>query len=291
MRYRFVKEHEKQFRVAVMCRVLRVSRSGYHASLDRPKSEREKERKRLLLLIEDVHKKSRKTYGSPRIYRQLVKDGIACSRGRVARLMRNAGIRAKQKRKFVATTDSKHDFPVAKNILDRQFDVVAPNKVWAADITYIPTEEGWLYLAGVLDLCTKTAVGWSMGSSLEKRLVIDALGMAYLRRRPSEGLLHHSDRGCQYASMEYRDLAEEYGMQMSMSRKGNCWDNAPMESFFGTLKKELVHHKKYRSREEARRDIFEYIEVFYNRQRLHSSLGYKSPAEFESEFQPAACAV
>ena len=205
--------------------------------------------------------------------------------------MRAAGIRAKQKRKFVVTTDSKHDLPVAENLLDRQFDVSKPNTVWMADITYIPTDEGWLYLSAVMDLCSKGIAGWSMDGRMEAELVKDALRMAYARRNPSHGLLHHSDRGSQYASREYQTLLKGYGMQVSMSRKGDCWDNAPMESFVHTLKTELTHHKKYRTREQARRDIFEYIEVFYNRQRLHSSLGYKSPAEFESEFQTAASAA
>jgi len=244
-------------------------------------SKRSVENSLLLERIESVYKKSRRTYGSPRIHRQLVSEGQICGRGRVERLMSANGIRAKQKRKFVVTTDSKHDLPVAQNILGREFAVGEPNKVWLSDITYIPTDEGWLYLAGVLDLCSRTAVGWSMSESLERTLVIDALGMAYRRRRPGKGLVHHSDRGSQYASEDYRNLLKDYGMQMSMSRKGDCWDNAPMESFFGTLKKELVHHRSYRTRDDARRDIFDYIEIFYNRERLHSSLGYLSPADYE----------
>jgi putative transposase len=291
MRYRFMKEHEKQFRLWVMCRVLEVSRSGYYSWRNRPESERTQENEKLLAKIKASHKKSKKTYGSPRIHERLVKDGVRCSRGRVARLMRANGIRAKQKRKFVVTTDSKHDLPVVENILDRQFDVDTPNTVWTADITYIPTDEGWLYLSAVMDLCSKGIAGWSMDERMKADLVASALTMAYDRRNPGVGLLHHSDRGSQYASEDYQKLLKEYGMQPSMSRKGDCWDNAPMESFFHTLKTELTHHKRYHTREEARRDIFEYIEVFYNRQRLHSSLGYKSPAEFESEFQPAAYAA
>ena len=265
----------------VMCRVLRVSRSGYYAWCVRPESRRVAESRRLLEKIKLVHKKSRRRYGSPRVHGQLVCDGESVSRGRVERLMRANGIRAKQKRKFVPTTDSKHDLPVAHNILGREFTVGEPDQVWVSDITYIPTDEGWLYLAGVLDLCSRTAVGWSMGESLEGTLVIDALKMAYRRRRPVRGLLHHSDRGSQYASEDYRNLLKDYGMQMSMSRKGDCWDNAVMESFFSTLKKELVHHRKYRTRAEARQEIFEFIEVFYNRERLHSSLGYLCPADYE----------
>jgi transposase InsO family protein len=264
-----------------MCRVLAVSRSGYYTWRTKPESERTRENRRLVSRIKSIHKKSRENYGSPRIHETLKAEGETCSKKRVEKLMSKNGIRAKQKRKFVATTDSKHDLPVAENILDREFAVDEPNKVWTSDITYIPTDEGWLYLAGVLDLCSKTAVGWSMGESMERTLVMDALSMAYQRRRPGEGLIHHSDRGSQYASEDYRRLLREYGMQTSMSRKGNCWDNAPMESFFGTLKKELVHHRKYRTRDEAKRDIFEYIEVFYNRERLHSSLGYLSPVDYE----------
>jgi len=281
MRYAFIAAHAVEFSIVVMCRVLRVSRSGYYDWCTRPKSKRSVENRRLLERIRVVHKKSRRTYGSPRVHRQLVSEGQRCSRGRIERLMSANGIRAKQKRKFVATTDSKHDLPVAENVLAREFAVVEPNKVWVSDITHIPTDEGWLYLAGVLDLCSRTAVGWSMSESLERRLVMDALGMAYRRRRPGKGLVHHSDRGSQYASEDYRNLLKGYGMQMSMSRKGDCWDNAPMESFFGTLKKELVHHRRYRTREEARRDIFDYIEIFYNRERLHSSLGYLSPVDYE----------
>jgi len=291
MRYQFMQAHEKQFRIGTTSRVFRVSRSGYYAWRNRPESERAKENKTLLLRIETAHKDSKKRYGSPRIHQQLVKNGIACSRGRVARLMREAGIRAKQKRKFVLTTASNHDLPVAENLLNRQFDVATLNTVWTADITYVPTEEGWLYLGVVMDLCSKGIAGWSMDERMKSDLVASALRMAYERRNPGAGLLHHSDRGSQYASQDYQELLKAYGMQGSMSRKGDCWDNAPMESFFHTLKTELTHHEKYRSREEARRDIFEYIEVFYNRQRLHSSLGYKSPAEFEQEFQETAYAV
>lgn len=268
----------------MMCRVLSVSKSGYYAWLGRPESKRSSENRRLLLRIRIVHKESRETYGSPRVHRRLLRDGVRCGEVRVAKLMAAHGIRALRKRKFVVTTDSKHNHPVADNVLDRQFEVAEPNKVWVSDITYIPTGEGWLYLSGVLDLCSKLVVGWSMSDRLESSLATDALEMAYGRRQPGRGLLHHSDRGSQYASGEYGRLLDRYGMQMSMSRKGNCWDNAPVESFFGTLKRELVHHRRYRTKQEARRDIFEYIEVFYNRERLHSSLGYMSPAEFERQW-------
>jgi transposase InsO family protein len=267
----------------LMCRALEVSRSGYYAWRARAASRRSMKNRLLLERIKAVHKKSRKTYGSPRVHRQLVAEGERCGRGRVERLMKANGIRAKQKLRFVATTDSKHDLPVAENILEREFAVDEPNRVWSSDITYIPTDEGWLYLAGVMDLCSRTAVGWSMSDTLEKRLVLDALKMAHQRRRPGKGLIHHSDRGSQYASDDYGNLLKSYGMRMSMSRKGDCWDNAVIESFFGTLKKELVHHRKYRTRAEARQDIFEFIEVFYNRERLHSSLGYLSPLNYEKQ--------
>lgn len=281
MKYAFIAAHKVSYSVKVMCRVLSASRSGYYAWCCRPASVHSVENNLLLKRIKAIHITSRKTYGSPRVHHQLVSEGQVCSRGRVERLMSANGIRAKQRRKFIVTTDSKHDLPVERNILARQFAVGEPNKVWVSDITYIPTDEGWLYLAGVLDLCSRMAVGWSMSDSLESRLVIDALGMAYQRRRPGKGLLHHSDRGSQYASEDYRRLVRGYGMQASMSRKGDCWDNAPIESFFGTLKKELVHHRRYRTREEARKDIFDYIEIFYNRERLHSGLGYLSPVQYE----------
>lgn len=282
MRYRFIKEHEKQFQSAVMCQALRVSRSGYYAWQNREESSRSRENKRLLVEIKAVHKKSRGTYGSPRVYRQLRKAGETCSRGRVARLMRAAGIAAKHKRKYVATTDSRHSLPIAANLLERRFQADTPNKVWLSDITYIPTHEGWLYLSAVMDLHSRYIAGWSMREDMESGLVMGALNMAYRRRKPAPGLLHHTDRGRQYASKDYKQLLSEYGMQQSMSGKGDCYDNAPMESFFHTLKTELVHQRRYRSREEAKREIFEYIEVFYNRQRLHSSLDYCSPAEFEA---------
>ena len=291
MRYRFIKEHEKQFQVSVMCILFAVSRSGYYTWEDRPESERAAANEKLLEKIKEAHKDSKETYGSPRVHEQLLKNGEVCGKNRVARLMREAEIRAKQAHKFKVTTDSDHNLPVAENLLDRKFDVDTPDKVWTADITYIPTDEGWLYLSAVMDLCFKGIVGWSMNNRMKAELVSDALKMAYERSNPEEGLLHHSDRGSQYASGAYQELLGEYGIIPSMSRKGNCWDNAPMESFFHTLKTELTHHKRYRTREEARRDIFEYIEVFYNRQRLHSSLGYKTPAEFESEYQVAAKAA
>lgn len=283
MRYAFIAEQKLPYSLTILCRVLRVSRSGYYAWKKRPESCRVVDNQHLVTRIRQIHKESWGTYGSPRVHRQLRLDGMLCSRGRVERLMSSNRIYGQSRRRFVVTTDSKHTLPVSPNILDRKFSVMALDRVWVSDITYIPTNEGWLYLAGVLDLCSRRIVGWSMSKSLERSVVMDALTMAYRHRKPGQGLIHHADRGCQYASQDYQSLLASYGMQSSMSRKGDCWDNAPMESFFATLKKELVHGFKFRTREEARRMIFEYIEVFYNRQRLHSSLGYVSPATFEQQ--------
>jgi putative transposase len=281
VRYQFIKDNQKQFRISVMCCVLGVSRSGYYGWLKRPKSAREAANDVLLEKITKEHKKSRQTYGCRRIHKQLLAMQESCSRNRVARLMRRNSLAAKTKRKFRATTNSKHDLPVAKNLLDRQFDVDMPNRVWVSDITYIPTEEGWLYLAAVMDLHSRRIVGWSMAERMTRELAIDALARAVRQRKPQPGLIHHSDRGVQYASLDYQSLLSRHGMICSMSRKGNCWDNAAMESFFGSLKTECTHHRRYHSRSEARRDIFFYMEVFYNQDRLHSTLGYRSPAQFE----------
>lgn len=266
-----------------MCRVLEISRSGYHDWVHRDKSLREIEDSRLLEKIEEIFKASKKTYGSRRIHRQLILDGEICSRRRVTRLMRKNGIMPKRKRRFVKTTDSGHDFPIVENLLDRDFSIDQPNKAWVSDITYIPTDEGWLYLSSVIDLYNREAVGWSMSGRIDRKLVIDALDMAVLHRKPGPGLIAHSDRGSQYASFDYRRELEKHGMICSMSRKGDPWDNAVMESFFGSLKTELIHHKHYKTRDEARRDIFEYIEIFYNRVRLHSALGYLSPVQFAAK--------
>ncbi len=266
-----------------MCRVLKVSTSGYYAWRGRQQSQRERQNRKLLVAIKVLHKQSKQTYGSPRICRALSKQGTRCSENRVARLMRDNGIRAKQTKHFKATTDSRHDLPVAENTLDRQFEPEAPNEAWAADITYVWTGEGWLYLAVVMDLFSRRIVGFSMRRSLSRALVIEALKMALGRRRIGQGLLHHSDRGSQYASGDFQRELVGAGIICSMSRRGNCWDNAPVESFFATLKGELVHHRRYRTRSEARSDIFEYIELWYNRKRLHSSLDYLSPAEYEEQ--------
>ena len=265
-----------------MCSVLEVSRSGFYAWHKRGESPRQRANRRLTGLIVEIHKKSRGTYGSPRIHVELRARDERCGKNRVARLMREAEIRSKVRRKFRVTTDSSHSLPVAPNLLDQRFVATHPNEIWLADITYIPTDEGWLYLASILDLFSRAVVGWSMDSTLRTSLVLAALRMAIGRRMPGPGLIHHSDRGSQYASSEYQRLLNDHGILCSMSRKGNCYDNAVKESFFHTLKTELVHHERFRSRAAARASLFEYMEVFYNRERRHSSLGYLTPEEFEA---------
>jgi putative transposase len=272
-----------------LCEALEVS-SGYYAWVKRPESTRKQENKQLVELIKVIHQQRRETYGSPRIYLELQEKGINCSENRVARLMKTHQIAAKRKRKFVATTDSKHDLPVAENKLNQEFQASKSNEKWVTDITYVSTKEGWLYLAVVLDLFSRKVVGWSMDASMERGLVIMALKMALQVRKPEKGLLHHSDRGSQYASNDYQKLWGKAGLACSMSRKGNCYDNAVMESFFATLKQQLVYHQQYQTRKEAKQDIFEYIEVWYNRQRRHATLGYLSPEQFENKrrYQMAA---
>jgi transposase InsO family protein len=283
VKFAFIEEHLGAFSIRAVCRVLDVSVSGYYAWLKRPESNRARRRKELAEKIRVVHQNNRSIYGSPRVYNALKAQGETVCENTVARVMQEHQIRPKTKPRFIPrTTDSNHLQPVAKNHLDRQFEAELPNQKWAVDITYIPTGEGWLYLAGVLDLCSRKIVGWSMADHMKTELVSDALTMAITRRGSHPGLLHHSDRGVQYASDAYQHLLELAGMESSMSGKGDCWDNACAESFWATLKKELVHHEQYATREQARQSIFEYIEVFYNRQRLHSALGYVSPETFEA---------
>jgi putative transposase len=289
MKYQFIEDYQDAFPVTRMCKVLEVSTSGYYASRDRPISQREQENEKLLARIKVIYAESRQTYGSPRVHAELVQQGTKCNKKRVERLMRVHNIRAKgRKGRRVRTTDSNHDLPVAPNVLNREFEAQAPNQKWVTDISYVPTAEGWLYLAVVLDLYSRRVIGWAMSSTLCTSLVKDALWMAITNRCPEAGLLHHSDRGSQYASDEYQALLTAHQMVVSMSRVGNCYDNAPAESFFGTLKCELIHDRHYRTRAEARQDIFEYIEVFYNRKRRHSSLGYLSPVEYEQS-GPSVC--
>ena len=264
-----------------MCYCLKVSNSGYYAWLKRPQSKRSRENALLLHEIRIVHRRSRKNYGSPRVAKELKSQGISCSENRVARLMKANGIKARTKLKFKATTDSKHNLPVAPNLLNQRFTADGPDSVWVSDITYISTNEGWLYLAGVLDLYNRQVVGWSADQRMTRQLTIDALEKAIIRRSPGPGLIHHSDRGLQYAARDYQQILKQHGMIVSMSRKGNCYDNAVMESFFKTLKTELVYQRRFATREEAKKMLFDYIEIYYNRQRIHSTLGYKTPVEFE----------
>jgi putative transposase len=282
MTYRFIDQHKDQWPVRLLCETLEVSPAGYYAWRQRPANSQQQRRDVLVVEIRAIHAEVKARYGSPRMQKELVARGQDCCVNTVAKLMRDNDIKAKSARKFrVTTTDSNHDLPVADNLLDRQFNPSEANEVWVADITYIPTDEGWLYLAAVEDLYSRRIVGWSMDDNMESRLVVDALEMAVQRRLPGETLLAHSDRGSQYASEHYQRLRGRHGITCSMSRRADCWDNAPMESFFASLKKELVHDAKFATRAEARAAIFEYIEVFYNGQRRHSSLGYVSPAEYE----------
>lgn len=280
MKYQFIDKYRFEFRVEKMCRVLEVSRSGYYAWKRRPQSSRSQANGKLLKQIEQVHKENREVYGSIRVTKALNKKKINCGKNRVARLMKENHICSKRKRKFKATTNSNHRYPVAENLLNQNFKVSKANEVWVADITYIPTDEGWLYLAGVVDLYHKQVIGWSMDSTMTKELVIKALNQAILRAKPVAGVIHHSDRGSQYASYDYQAVLQKHGFKGSMSRKGNCYDNACMESFFGTLKNELIYLNHYRTRAEARQAVFDYIEIFYNRVRLHSSLGYMTPEAY-----------
>ena len=281
MRYDFVERHRARWPVRLMCRVLRVSPGGYYDWRGRPTSQQAQRREALVVAIEAVDGEVKARYGSPGIHAELVARGEPCCVNTVARLMRREGIAAKTKRKFRVTTDSNHDRPVAENVVNRQFQPQEADRTWTADITYIATGEGWLYLAAVEDLYSKRIVGWSMSERIDSRLVADALEMALSNRRPGGGLVAHSDRGSQYASEHYHRLLAGREITCSMSRRGNCWDNAPMESFFASLKKELTRGESFATRAEARAELFEYIEVFYNRLRRHSSLGYLSPAEYE----------
>jgi putative transposase len=282
MRYCAIQAHDRRYPIRLMCRTLAVSPAGYYAWRARPESRRSADTRTLLSAIRVIHRESRETYGSPRIWDALIKQGHGVGEHRVARLMRRAGIRAKTVKKWRATTQSTHRLPVAENTLNRQFTVAHPNRVWAGDVTYVWTTEGWLYLAVVLDLYSRRVVGWAMGTRLTVELAEHALIMALVNRHPRAGLLHHSDRGSQYAATSYQQVLTTHGMIPSMSRTGNCWDNACVESFFGTLKRELVYHRHYATREEATQDIFEYIEVFYNQRRRHSTLAYDSPGEYEA---------
>jgi putative transposase len=282
MSFCFVEDHRDVYPVRVMCAVLEVSPAGYYAWRSRPQSVRSAANTELVAQIRQVHRDSGGRYGSPRVHAVLRAQGHGTSRGRIERLMRRHGIRAiMAPPRRVRTTDSRHALPIAPNLLARDFTASAPNRIWLGDITYIPTDQGWLYLAAIMDMYSRKIVGWAMRDHLRTELASAALMMAVQRQRPPAGLIHHSDRGVQYASHDYRAALTAAGMTASMSRKANCFDNAPMESFFHTLKTEQVHHRHYATRAEAQRDIFAFIEGFYNRTRLHSSIGYISPIQME----------
>ena len=277
--------HREAFEVSVLCEVLQVSRSGYYAWVDRPASDRARAREELVEQVRQVHRESFGTYGSPRVCAELTAGRkVKTCVNTVAKLMRRAGLRSVTHRRFVVrTTDSGHDHPVSPNLLDRQFQAEVPDRKWACDITYAHTAQGFLYLAAVMDLCSRKIVGWCMADHLRTELCTEALTMALEARKPGAGLLHHSDRGVQYASGDYARVLQAHGVKVSMSRVGDCYDNAAMESFWGTMKTEWVYPRgEYRTREEARQSIFQYIECWYNRRRRHSAIGYVSPDEFEA---------
>ena len=281
MKFRFISENRETFKVGHMCKILKVSCTGFYAWLKRPESRRSRENRFLEQQIRQVHKDSKMIYGAPKIHWELNEQGIPCGKNRVARIMRKAGIKSKTIRKFKATTNSRHSFPVAPNLLNQNFDVDISNKCWVADLTYIPTAQGWLYLATLMDLYSRRIIGWSMDKRMTRQLTIDALEMAIVNRQDVQGVIHHSDRGSQYASADYQKVLKEHGIICSMSGKGNCYDNAVMENFFHLLKCEWVHHYQYLTRQQAKTSIFEYIEMFYNVKRRHSRLNYMSPYEFE----------
>lgn len=279
----FIKEHRKDYPIGIMCRLLSVSRSGYHLWIKRKLSAREFENRRLLEVIVFHYKKSKRTYGLPRILAAIRRQGLNVNKKRVARLMRENNIKAKTKRRFKVTTVQNSKAAASENILNQNFTASSENKIWTGDITYLWTKEGWLYLAIVMDIYSRKIIGWSINSSLSTELVIRALMMALVHRNAKRGIIFHSDRGSQYTSSAFREILKNYGIVQSMSSTGNCYDNAITESFFHTLKTELTYWEKYQTREEAKRSIFEYIEINYNRRRLHSSLGYLSPVEFEEK--------
>jgi putative transposase len=287
VKYAFIQRHEMKYPIEIMCCVLHASRSGYYGWRKGGVKPHHIRRQELLTKIKKIHEDSRGNYGSPRILRELRKDGVIVNHKTVEELMKKNGIQAKRRKKFKATTNSKHNLPIANNLLNREFKTSKPNQAWVGDITYIPTEEGWLYLATWIDLFSRKVVGWSMAPRMTSDIVVDAFRMALFRQKCQAPDIVHSDRGSQYASDAFRDEIKKYSCKQSMSRKGNCWDNAVAESFFGTLKNELVHHEKYKTREQARLSIFDYIEVFYNKQRLHSHLNYVSPEEFEQSMKTA----
>ncbi len=284
MKYESMEELRHQHPVPAMCRLLGVSASGYYAWRRRKPSLRARQEPRLEAEIQAAHRRTRETCGPERLQKELAAHGVQVGLHRIRKLRKKLGLRCKQKRKFKATTDSKHNLPVAPNLLEQRFTTEAPDQVWTGDLTYIPTDEGWLYLAGLKDLYSGEIVGYAMGERMTRQLVMQALFRAVALYRPRPGLIQHTDRGAQYCSHEYRALVAQFGMQASMSRRGNCYDNAPIESFWGTLKNELIHHRRYATREQARCEIAEYIDLFYNRQRRQARLGYLSPAAFRQQY-------
>ena len=284
MRYAWIKANAKHFAVAQMCETLKVSLSGYYESLKRCPSQQKLKRKNIAQEIARSYFESNRIYGYRKVHDDLLEDNIECCSETVRRIMLDIGLHSRVKRKFVVTTDSGHSFKIADNILNRNFTADCPNQKWAADITYIPTKSGWLYLAVVMDLFSRRIVGWATSKNIDSELVQRATKMAILHRNPNKGVIHHSDRGVQYAAEDFQDLLYENDFICSMSRKGNCWDNACVESFFGSLKNEWIKNKKYETIEEGEKDIFNYIEVFYNRKRRHASLGYVSPAVYEKKY-------
>jgi len=291
VKFAFVLAQRAYHAVAILCRVLEVSRSGFYSWRERPTSPTDKANARMAVEISAVHRGSRCTYGSPRVHAELRSQGHLVGRNRVARLMRQEGLQARRKRRYRTTTDSRHSLPIAANELSRNFEVRAANVAWVTDITYVWTREGWLYLAALLDLYSRRVVGWATSDSLSTKLALDALAMAVRARRPPPGVIHHSDRGCQYASEDYRSALAAAGIRQSMSRKGDCWDNAVAESFFSSIKAELIHDADFLDRDSAATAIDEYIRVFYNHQRRHSHNEYLSPVEFELKAQIAAKAA
>lgn len=281
MRFQFIDEHRDEFPIRRLCKELNVSSSGYYAWRTRPASAREMANQKLYNKIKTVYKENHEVYGSPRIYRELKDQGVSCSENRIARLMRLRNLKAKQSRRFKSTTKRNRAHKAAPNLLKRDFEAQQPDQKWLADITYIATQEGWLYLAAILDLYTRRIVGWAMAERMTSDLTLTALNMALQQRQPTAGLIHHSDQGSQYTDQAYQALLKDHDIQVSMNGVGTWYDNAPMESFFGTLKSELVYLRVYHTRTEARTDLFSYIESFYNRRRRHSALGYLSPEAYE----------
>ncbi|MFC2084419.1 IS3 family transposase [Bacteroidota bacterium] len=281
-RYEFIKKRSNEFSTRVLCELMKVSKSSYYKYLRRKPSRREESNKKILKEIKKIYQESKGRYGSPRITVAINRRGIKCDRKRIARIMKEEGILAKTRKKYKITTNSKHKLPVAENLVRQNFRADKPNKIWAGDITYVWTKEGWLYLAAILDLYSRKIIGWQISKYLDKKLVIEALRKAIEARSVLKGMIFHSDQGVQYASDEFKETLRNNGILQSMSRRGNCYDNAVAESFFHTLKTELIYFERYNTKDEARTSIFEYIEIFYNRKRIHSSIGYLTPEEFEN---------